>query len=272
MSGKTYKIVKVLVLIVVMCLIVVRCVNENKEVMFHEALSHTDDVYADIVTLVPQYTVGSGISSHIIVCKCRTTDGAIIWMKMTVEEYETLFGCNTNLENGMTADVETVKSLQMRVHGYASRADDVSYSLSQEIGSPLVLVYRSATKDDYIVINESEVAINLFTQDLPDMTESFVDIHSLDIVYTFYNELNDPLHKNPVSYVCQGVCSDGNTVWVYINAEEYSKIVARLFTEVTIGEENSIRIYGFTRLGDELVRDISKEIGVEKILQYCRIG
>ena len=227
--------------------------------------------YADILAMVPQYTVEglyAGATASAVLCKCRTYDDKIIWVYMSADEYEELL--SIELQSGMLNNEKNPVSLvRIRIHGNATAVGDLDvkmpYNQSNSLKTSTVLKYKSASEEDYSSENMTSDSSVVFSQDVQELTEVYADVISLEDYYKLNNSLNP---FSVTGYVCKGYRVNAGVVWVYIDADDYENITENYDLS---GENNHIRIYGFSRLADDLVKDLTNEIHTNKIIEYTHV-
>ncbi len=101
-------------------------------------------VNAEIVSIVPGYTLNNGISAEStdVVCRCETTDGSTIWTAMPVKTYYEQFDSEASLTfSGLASFEPVVYDPALTIHGIAIPAVDVASGLSEAIGGDTVLYF-----------------------------------------------------------------------------------------------------------------------------------
>ncbi len=101
-------------------------------------------VNAEIVSIVPGYTLNNGISAEStdVVCRCETTDGSTIWTAMPVKTYYEQFDSEASLTfSGLASFEPVVYDPALTIHGIAIPAVEVASGLSEAIGGDTVLYF-----------------------------------------------------------------------------------------------------------------------------------
>lgn len=115
-----------------------------KEVMYLDGLASGKKVYADIVSIFPEYgiyTQGAENYSH-FVCRCKTTSGSTVWTYMTVSVYKSNFDFSALSSVSISLANEVTFASPKRIHGTTQRSESVISGLSANIGT-MVIIFAS---------------------------------------------------------------------------------------------------------------------------------
>lgn len=137
-------------IIVLVCLIsgvLSQCSNDNnpEPYIFSQSAKTGDDVYIDIVSIEPVYSISTGGSYHAsgVVCRCKTSDGKTAWVYMSVYEYNNYIDSNAEINNYLNSDYDTVQfSPAKRISGKARTAEVLCDGLSAKTGT-MILEFES---------------------------------------------------------------------------------------------------------------------------------
>ncbi len=109
---------------------------------FSQSVSSGTPVYVDVVSIEPSIGIGYNENANTdVVCKCETSDGSMVWVYMTVQDYITHIDSTARITNPNSTEFEAVRySSLKRIRGTAQRADDLCEGLSEDT-SPMVLEF-----------------------------------------------------------------------------------------------------------------------------------
>ena len=125
-------------------------VIEGAEILEYVYTAETDPmtcVYAEIVSIVPAYTLTGGTSLAVndVVCRCENVDGVTIWVAMPVASYNADIDENAQLSFSNLLSFEQVNYAEpVTIHGVAIAADDVATGLASATGMQTVICFSSA--------------------------------------------------------------------------------------------------------------------------------
>lgn len=118
--------------------------KQTYAVVFTQSAESGEEVYADITSIEPVYSVGiEGTYAYTdVACKCRTSAETIVWVYMSIDEYNTYIDSNASLSS-LYADFKTINySPAKRIRGEARKTDVLCEGLSAKIGD-MVLKFES---------------------------------------------------------------------------------------------------------------------------------
>ena len=112
---------------------------------FSQSAEVGDDVYVDIVSIEPEYSIstqGSYTTSD-VACRCKTSDGKTVWVYMSVYEYNKYIDPDAKLSNSFNAEYDTVRySPAKRIYGEARKAESLCDGLSSKTAT-IILEFDS---------------------------------------------------------------------------------------------------------------------------------
>lgn len=119
--------------------------GNSEPYVFSQSAESGDDVYVDIVSIEPEYSISTegSYTSTDVACRCKTSDGKTVWVYMSVYQYNKYIDPDAKLSNSYSAEFETVRySPAKRIHGEARKAEVLCDGLSEKTGT-MVLEFES---------------------------------------------------------------------------------------------------------------------------------
>lgn len=120
--------------------------NGNSEPsVFSQSAEVGDDVYVDIVSIEPEYSISTqgSYTTTDVACRCRTSDGKTVWVYMSVYEYNKYIDPDAKLSNSFNAEYDTVRySPAKRIYGEARKAESLCDGLSSKTAT-IILEFDS---------------------------------------------------------------------------------------------------------------------------------
>ena len=111
--------------------------GNSEPYVFSQSAESGDDVYVDIVSIEPEYSISTegSYTSTDVACRCKTSDGKTVWVYMSVYQYNKYIDPDAKLSNSYSAEFETVRySPAKRIHGEARKAEVLCDGLSKKQG------------------------------------------------------------------------------------------------------------------------------------------
>lgn len=107
-------------------------------------------VYVDLVSFEPCVTVSKTmingereIIPSYLVCKCKTTNGATVYIYLLLQEYQREIDPNADYVNLKLGRFETIMySSKRTLHGYVQDAEQLCKGLSTQTGSKVIDIYQ----------------------------------------------------------------------------------------------------------------------------------
>lgn len=114
-----------------------------KEIEFSQSVKSGQEVYADIVSIIPEYGISfeNSTVNHSVVCRCTTSKGETVWLYMSTSEYTEHFDTSANLSYILGSFEELEYSPARRIYGRSTKAESVCDGLSYSIDCELVINY-----------------------------------------------------------------------------------------------------------------------------------
>lgn len=140
----------VILLVVVIIASISQCsYNSQNAVEFTSSLESGKKAYVDIVTIEPRYGKSMENSNFVyeVICKCTTKDNSIVWISMSVSDYNEFVDADAKLENFYNAEFDTVRFASgIRIQGKVWDAEDKDDGLSRKIGANTLLDFETIIK------------------------------------------------------------------------------------------------------------------------------
>ena len=115
-----------------------------EEVEYSSELEAGSPAYFRLKSIIPEYSISIGTDSYysVVVCKCTTTDDAVVWLKISTNDYKEWFDSSATF--GSTIFGNSFKKVEYAdapvVHGKTRSAEEVCAGLSEKTGN-LILEY-----------------------------------------------------------------------------------------------------------------------------------
>lgn len=122
---------------------------DDPPIEFSQTVKQGSDVYADIVSIVPEYSVSLNWRPHGIVCKCTTTNDETVWLYMLISDYTEYFDPTADFSAYLASFEKLVFSSGRRIYGHSSEADDVCTGLSRMTGCEMVIRFSSDDEEKF---------------------------------------------------------------------------------------------------------------------------
>lgn len=109
--------------------------------VFSQSAKSGEDVYIDIVSIEPVYSISplGSYSASDVTCRCKTSDGKTAWVYMSVYEYNKYIDSSAKLGSSFNADFEIVRySPSKRIYGEARKAEVLCDGLSAKTGTMIL--------------------------------------------------------------------------------------------------------------------------------------
>ena len=144
--------------------------GETVEPTFNRAEESTWDASVEIAAIMPRFGVykegGYKSAYNQAVCQCLTTDGAIEWLYIEIDDYKLFFDEDARLSfDTLLAFNMVAMSEPMRVDGTRTDAESLVSGLSDSIGSDSVIFFGNAT-----VLSGKTIPESAYTSETPAMT------------------------------------------------------------------------------------------------------
>lgn len=126
--------------------------NNTESVVFTPDVEDGIPVYADIISVDPTFGTYTTSPTHFnsLICKCETTDGAFIWVKMSTFEYTGDFNPDATPDDpllryaGVDARYPSVSfSTPVRIYGKSMESEDAVDGLYEEIQEEMIISFKS---------------------------------------------------------------------------------------------------------------------------------
>lgn len=250
--------------------------GETVEPTFNRAEESTWDASVEIAAIMPRFGVykegGYKGAYNQAVCQCLTTDGAIEWLYIEIDDYKLFFDEDARLSfDTLLAFNMVAMSEPMRVDGTRTDAESLVSGLSDSIGSDSVIFFGNAT-----VLSGKTIPESAYTSETPAMTCVYAELTSIVPAYT----LSDGVSALNSHVVCRAADAGGDQVWVAISIEDYNAYIdesaslsvsglAR-FQEMTY--ETPLVLHGITVEADSVASGLSDSIGGNTVIRFTRIG
>ena len=119
--------------------------GSSEPYVFSQSADSGDEVYVDIVSIEPEYSIstqGSYTTSN-VACRCKTSDEKTVWVYMSVYEYNKYIDPDAKLSNSFNAEYDTVRySPAKRIYGKARKAESLCDGLSSKTAT-MILYFDS---------------------------------------------------------------------------------------------------------------------------------
>jgi len=141
----------ILLYILVLCILFMSgcgsTVQEEKvAVAFSSDSKEHDDVFVDVVSIQPKYTISinGGRAMSYLACECEITSGAIVWVYISTDKYVELFDAEADFTIAAIARFnKKIFTPDVRIYGTVREADDFKNDLSKYIDSKLLIKFDS---------------------------------------------------------------------------------------------------------------------------------
>lgn len=250
--------------------------GETVEPTFNRAEESTWDASVEIAAIMPRFGVykegGYKSAYNQAVCQCLTTDGAIEWLYIEIDDYKLFFDEDARLSfDTLLAFNMVAMSEPMRVDGTRTDAESLVSGLSDSIGSDSVIFFGNAT-----VLSGKTIPESAYTSETPAMTCVYAELTSIVPAYT----LSDGVSALNTHVVCRAADAGGDQVWVAMSIEDYNAYIdesaslsvsglAR-FQEMTY--ETPLVLHGISVEADSVASGLSDSIGGNTVIRFTRIG
>ena len=264
----------IVIAIVVVTVIAVAAVSIAKkmkrEVEFTQEVKYDEPVYADVVAMAPQHMIGERSDGEIkkVVCKARTVDGELIWVVFSKEDFTELTDVSVYgvLPIDVSVDTKPI-GICARFHGYAREAEKMQAGMSAELQVSSVLEYEKYTTSDYSGERDGRTSVR-FSQDSGDLEWVHAKIKYMIQAGRAGSIFDGVLvstegKTESGDYLCACVTEDDTTIWMFVSEDEYDAFERQLAQS-----EEGMTVYGYARVGEDIVRDIKEHIGDTMILYY----
>lgn len=254
--------------------------GETVEPTFNRAEESTWDASVEIAAITPRlgiYQEGGSIASYKTtynqaICQCLTTDGAIEWLYIEIDDYKLFFDENARLNFDQFLAFSMVALPEpVRIDGTRTDAEALVSGLSDSIGSDSVIFFGNATVQSGKTIPESA-----YTSETPAMTCVYAQIASIEPAYT----LSDGVSALNTHVVCRAKAADGSDVWVAMSIDDYKTYIdesASLaisgmasFSQMTY--ETPLVLHGISVEADSVASGLSGSIGSDTVIRLSRVG
>ncbi len=249
---------------------------ETVEPTFNRADEATWDVAVEIAAITPYLGVyeegGYKTTYRQAICQCLTTDGAIEWLYIEIDDYKLFFDedASLNFDQFMAFSMVALPE-PVRIDGTRTDADALVSGLSESIGSDSVIFFGSAAAQPGKTIPES-----VYTAATPALSCVYAEIVSIEPAYTLSNGVS-ALNSH---VVCRAKAADGSDVWVAMSIDDYNAYIdesASLavsgmasFSEMTY--ETPLVLHGISVEADSVASGLSGSIGSDTVIRFSRVG
>lgn len=249
---------------------------ETVEPTFNRADEATWDVAVEIAAITPCFGIykegGYKTTYRQAICQCLTTDGAIEWLYIEIDDYKLFFDADASLNFDQFMAFNMVALPEpVRIDGTRTDAESLVSGLSDSIGSDSVIFFGSAAAQAGKTIPESA-----YTAATPAMTCVYAELVSIEPAYTLSNGVS-ALNSH---VVCRAKAADGSDVWVAMSIDDYKTYIdesASLavsgmasFSQMTY--ETPLVLHGITVEADSVASGLSGSIGSDTVIRFSRVG
>lgn len=250
--------------------------GETVEPTFNRAEESTWDASVEIAAIMPRFGVykegGYKGAYNQAVCQCLTTDGAIEWLYIEIDDYKLFFDEDARLSfDTLLAFNMVAMSEPMRVDGTRTDAESLVSGLSDSIGSDSVIFFGNAT-----VLSGKTIPESAYTSETPAMTCVYAELTSIVPAYTF----SDGLSAFSNHVVCRATDAGGDQVWVAMSIKDYNTYIDETaslsisgltsFQEMTY--KTPLVLHGISVEADSVASGLSGSIGGNTVIRFTRIG
>ena len=119
--------------------------GSSEPYVFSQSAESGDEVYVDIVSIEPEYSISTqgAYTTSNVACRCKTSDGKTVWIYMSVYEYNKYIDPDAKLSNSYNAEYDTVRySPAKRIYGKARKAESLCDGLSTKTAT-MILYFDS---------------------------------------------------------------------------------------------------------------------------------
>lgn len=116
---------------------------------FSQTVKRGSDVYVDIVSIVPNFSISLNGRPHGIVCRCTTANDETVWIYMLIVDYIEYFDPAADFSAYLPNFEKLLFSSERRVYGHSSEADDICRGLSHMTGCEMVIRFSSDDEEKF---------------------------------------------------------------------------------------------------------------------------
>jgi hypothetical protein len=234
-----------------MAQIVGNAVKSNYGKPFEADMRNHVLVYAEILSAVKMYRVSAIFSDEAYMMKADTADGGEIWMLISVEDYDKLFG----------AAVEFTEPVA--VYGTSVYRDEEVRNADEfpEI-QPLLFLFNGLVSPNFEAKKASRLPREAYTEEAKLSQRVFLDITEITPEYTVTIPSE---YVDTVNYVCRAQTADGKTVWIYMGESGISIHFSPKYDGTTTFDE-PLRINGYVTAAEEVASNLSEAIGQDRLI------
>lgn len=140
-------IVEIILLISIITVFIPWYKDLSTEYSFSESVKERRNVYAEITTIEPIYSLSSEyyLSPSKILCKCNTTDKSNIWVLIHISAYNEHFDSNAEFQGYGKSQHANKRhfSSPKKIYGKSKSAESIETGLSDKLNSDIVFEFKS---------------------------------------------------------------------------------------------------------------------------------
>ena len=125
--------------------------EKSEAVLFADNLNSHTKVYVDIVDIEPLYALyqSDNVSVDNVLCKCTTTSGSVVWIKMTPVQYNEHIDPDAKLNMIFNSSVEktSFSSSPLRLEGKTLTLSTLPGSVRSKIDTKLYIMFERVISD-----------------------------------------------------------------------------------------------------------------------------
>lgn len=246
--------------------------KSDASIPFDKEMKEDIHVYADIMSISPEYTVTTASSYFLsVICKCTLANKEEMWMLISKRDYAEYFDSSASFDNqpGLSSTStkrSVVFATPARVYGMTERTED-EFSYNEGTVPDVIFEFKGADKEQVTaskLSNQKEIA---YTGTERVDTPVYVDIVSVKPEYRV-SSWTDPLSEY---YVCSCVATDGSKVWMIISKVNYMYSFLNDDSTVKTFPEG-VRVNGVICLANDQASELAETIDQETLIMFRTIG